>query len=90
MTSRVNELSTFQRSVLPTVKSPDPPSPGEILDAIRAGVVWVWERDCASNGKLQGNPSPGTTFDLPVPDTIDNIVPKGRDYIIYADTTTQI
>jgi len=45
MTSRINELSTFQRSALPPVKSPDLPSPREILQAIRAGVVWVWERD---------------------------------------------
>ena len=45
MMSRVNELTTFQRSALPPVKSPDPPSPREILEAIRARVVWVWERD---------------------------------------------
>ena len=45
MTSQVNELSAFQRSALPPVKSPDPPSLREILQAIHAGVVWVWERD---------------------------------------------
>ena len=57
ITSRINELLTFQRSALPPVKSPDPPSPCEILEAIRAGVVWVWEQDyCAtpSNRMLKG------------------------------------
>ena len=39
MTSQVNELSTFQRSVLLPVKFSDPPSPCEILEAIHAGVV---------------------------------------------------
>jgi len=45
MTSQANDLSAFQRSMLPPVKSPDPPSPRKILEAIRAGIVWVWERD---------------------------------------------
>jgi len=43
MTSRVNELSTFQRSTLPPVKSQDSASLREILETIRTWVVWVWE-----------------------------------------------
>jgi len=35
MTSQLNELLTFQRSALPLVKSPDPPSPREILEVMR-------------------------------------------------------
>ena len=43
MTSQVNELSTFHRSMLLLVKSSDPPSLCEILEAICTGVVWIWE-----------------------------------------------
>jgi len=41
MTSQLNEFLTFQRSALPPVESPDPPSLCKILEAIHAGVVWV-------------------------------------------------
>ena len=38
MTSKVNELLTFQRSVLPPIKSPDPPTLCEMLEVIHAGL----------------------------------------------------
>jgi len=34
-------LSTPALQTLPPVKSPDPPCPHEILEAIRAQVVWI-------------------------------------------------
>ena len=61
MTSRINELSTFQR---PPVKSPDPPSPREILQAIRDVIVWVWERDYAHPGVNELTVSPKLSIGL--------------------------
>ena len=40
--------------MLPPVKSPDPPSPRKILEAICAGVVWVWDRDYEGTGGVYG------------------------------------
>jgi len=40
------EYTQPEADTLPLVKSPDPPTPRKILEEIRAGVVWLWERDC--------------------------------------------